>query len=219
MRKEIETKVDLKYFKGRLKIEKDLTPEDSETRYTCIASHENTKYLLKRFSIPLQNMSFINHAVSNECLGQISKVHEGFFLMKAASCFSFHIIKPLHMDCAIDIKDKCMRLEIAFEYSGAVWSEREPINMKQACNLMRQLANAFLLIHNLGAKSLKVEPDDVVYNHSEDTFKFIGIEKYSSNADASVMNSRGKKKVTILEQETSKILGKLKDNSIMDRRL
>eukprot|EP00826_Nyctotherus_ovalis_P055354 TRINITY_DN7343_c0_g1_i8.p1 TRINITY_DN7343_c0_g1~~TRINITY_DN7343_c0_g1_i8.p1 ORF type:complete len:200 (+),score=25.74 TRINITY_DN7343_c0_g1_i8:249-848(+) len=199
MRGKFETEVNLKYSNGKLKVEKDLAPENSECQYTHLMKNESTEYVLRGFCIPFQTTDSTSQERPEDCLEQMSRMYEEYFLMKAVNCFNLHISKPLCLDYAIDVRNKSIHIKIIFECSGTAWSEWKSINIKQVCSLMKQSANTFLLLRNLGATNLDIKPSEVIYSYSKDELKFIGAGKCLNKIIQSKSIVNRKKKVVIVE--------------------
>eukprot|EP00826_Nyctotherus_ovalis_P022368 TRINITY_DN17370_c0_g1_i1.p1 TRINITY_DN17370_c0_g1~~TRINITY_DN17370_c0_g1_i1.p1 ORF type:complete len:304 (+),score=15.19 TRINITY_DN17370_c0_g1_i1:50-961(+) len=178
MKEETETKVDLKHSKSKFKIKKDITPKGSKYRCTYLVSNGNIECILKRFSIPLQGIDLANQETSKECLSQMSEAYKEYFLMKAASCFNPHIVKPLCLDYTIDLRDISVQIEIILECGGVIWSKWGPTKAKRSYIQMKQSASVFSLLHNIGVMDLNIKPDEVTFNFSEYVLKFIGMGRH-----------------------------------------
>jgi len=207
MERKIRSEVDIKYFNGPVKIEKEFPVGSPGERYVYQVAHQNVNYILKGFKIQLEHLSpekKKSKELFMKSLVEISEVFQEYYFSKAASQFSPHITAPLCLDFAIEVaKDKAsysyIYIEAIFEYGGVALSSLQPTTLESTYNLMRQSANALFMLHNLGIAHFDIKPANMVYDVKNDLLKIIDM--------GSAFGSSNRKK---LSATTKKLDGKVR---------
>ena len=126
-------------------------------------------YILKGFKIHLEHLSPEGKKSADlfmTSLIQISEVFQKYYFARVVSPFNPHIAAPLFMDFTIDLaKDEAsysfMHIKIIFEHEETSLSSIQPTILELTYNLMRQSANAFLLLHNLNIAHFDIKPANI----------------------------------------------------------
>eukprot|EP00826_Nyctotherus_ovalis_P008030 TRINITY_DN12072_c0_g2_i1.p1 TRINITY_DN12072_c0_g2~~TRINITY_DN12072_c0_g2_i1.p1 ORF type:complete len:510 (+),score=105.61 TRINITY_DN12072_c0_g2_i1:61-1590(+) len=179
--REIKTEVDMKYFKTRAKILQVLTTGDEEKRYVYKISCKGKIYILKGFKIHLEHFNPGDSKSADmfkQSLDEINEIYQEYSFSKMAYMFSPHFAKLLLLDYAIKLASNendysYMYLEILFEHGGVCLNDLGNMKVEMAYNLMRQSANALLLLHNIGIAHFDIKPTNMVYDAKEDLLKII----------------------------------------------
>jgi len=212
MNTKIENEVYVKHFGKNLKIENDFIPGNEESRYVYHISYKENTYILKGFRIPIEQFNPEDERSADffvKSLEQISEILQEYHFARAASLISPHIASPLYLDLMVDMaKDKTsfsyMHIQIIFEYGGVALSKLQPTTIKQTYNLMRQSANALLLLHNLEIAHLDIKPDNMVYDTKKDLLKIVDMGSAFGGSNRRRVGATTKeleKKVTSTTQE------------------
>jgi len=178
MLKGLKTKVDEKYLKGKVNIEKELSLGE---RYVYKVTHKGTMYILKGYEIVLEHLKPANQGSKErfmESLSKVTEVYQEYFFSKIASIFSQHFTKALDIDHEIKLASNeyslsYLYIEILFEYGGESLHKLGKLSIDSVYNLMKQSANALTLLHSTGITHLDIKPANIVYNKDTDFLKVI----------------------------------------------
>jgi len=173
----IRTKIDTKYIKSQATINEDITHKGTGESYLYKVSCDCIEYLLKQFKFNLGK----SEDKFKTSLNKINEVYQEFFFLRSACAVNPHLIKPLFMDYAIDLADKedsHLFIEILFENPGICLMElyqQPPVKLEVTHNLMKQSANALLLLHNMDIVNLSIKPNSMAYDKEKDVLKIVDV--------------------------------------------
>jgi len=192
----IWTEVDLKCFNQRVRVEGDMSVDDSGEKYVYKVSHNNVFYVLKGYKIQIEHLVPGNKASADSfknSMTVISEVFQEYSFARIASLFNPHFAKPLFLDHTIQLAESkyfrsYMYIEIIFEYAGIGLNKLGPVTFNDTYNFMRQSANALTLLHDIGMVHFDIKPANMVYDKNNDMLKIIDME--------SAFGAVTKKKVT-----------------------
>jgi len=128
-------------------------------------------------------------------------VFQEYHFGRAASLINPHVAKPLSLNLTVEsAKDQAslsyLHIQIIFEHDGVALSELQPIAIEQTYNLMRQSANALLLLHNFEIAHFDIKPANMVYDAKKDLLKIVDMGSAFGNS------SRKKLAATTVNLET-----------------
>jgi len=180
----IQTEVDLKYFNQRVRIEGDMSVDNSGERYVYKISHNNVPYILKGYKIQIEHLIPGNKASANlfkDSMTIVSEAFQEYFFARIASLFNPHFAKPLLLDYTIQLAENrfsrsYMYIEIIFEYAGTDLSKLGPVTFNDTYNLMRQSANALRFLHDIAMVHFDISPANMVYDKENDMLKIIDMK-------------------------------------------
>ena len=188
----VQTKIDIKYLKGHLTIDKDLTSEYTSDSYIYKVSYNGVKYLLKGFRI---DSVFRKDAF-------IKNIYQEYFSLKAACKSNSHIVKPLFLDYNVNVTLRNglqLYIEILFENPGmslAEYYEQESVSLRTTYNLMKQSINTLLLLQNIGIPYFNINPLNMTlldFNenmvHDENILKIIDMGKLHNRVEERIANN------------------------------
>lgn len=134
-------------------------------------------------------------------MNAVAEVYQEYFFAKIACSFNIHFVKPLMIDCDIElgVDKSSLFFEIIFEYGGTSLGAMKPASVDEVYNLMRQSANALSLLHNIGITHFDIKPDNMVYNKDNDLLKIIDMG-----------SSFGANTVSGVYRQTVKLLDKMR---------
>jgi len=186
----IKTKVDVKYLGKQLIILNDATNEDSIESYIYKASCDGVRYVLKGYRIELVSKDKAGENKLMKNFSQINEIYQEFFLLKAACKSNPYLVKPLFMDYQVELTFTGIYLyiEILFENGGISLEEfygTGSVSLEMTYNLMRQSANALLLLQRLGLEHAKINPTNMMYDKEINTLKI----DYIGNTLSKLKNS------------------------------
>jgi serine/threonine protein kinase len=178
---ELQTEVDIKCFGERIKIEKNLGDTDSSKRYVYKVSHKGQTYILKDFKIYLEHLNPGNQESLErlkEGIEEISEVYQEYYFARVACIFNSHFVKPLLLDYSIksaaaNNEHTYMFIKIIFEDDGVPLDKIGSVNVDGVYNLMRQSADALVLLHDIGIAHFDIKPANMVYEKKDDILKVI----------------------------------------------
>jgi len=181
MGNKIGNEVYVKRFDKKLKIENVFVVGGKGTRYVYQISYEGTTYILKGFKIQVEHVDPEDKnsvKIFEQNLMKMSEVFQEYHFARAASLINIHVAKPLSLDLAVELaKDRIsssyLHMQMIFEYGGVALDKLQPTTIKQTYNLMRQSANALLLLHNLEIAHFDIKPANMVYDTKKDLLKIV----------------------------------------------
>jgi len=218
----IRTEVDLKYFKKRVKIEKNMSVSDSDEKYVYKISHKGVFYVLKGYQIYVEHLVAGNKESADlfkDSIRAISEVFQEYYFSRIASLFNPHFAKPLFLDYTIQPGEKkfsSFYIEIIFEYAGTGLDKLESVTFNDAYNFMRQSANALTLLHDIGMVHFDIKPANMVYDEKSDILKIIDMESAfgavtRKKATATTRRFDDKMRSTTFEYSPPEVLRKLEN--------
>jgi len=177
----LQTDVDTKYFRKQATIKKKIKDGHYGNRYIYKISHEDQSYILKGFKIHLEHWNPSDKKSIDrfrETIEQINEVYQEYCFAKVACVFNPHFVKPLFLDYKIKAATgrgeySYLYIEVIFEDGGVSLNNLKSVNIDEAYNLMRQSANALVLLHDIGIAHFDIKPDNMVYEKKNDILKII----------------------------------------------
>jgi len=146
-----------KYFNERWKVEKVISVDDYKGKYIYQAKHKDNSYIVKGFKIQLMNTeSREDSEISKEGLEQMREIYEEYFFMKATSCLSPYIAKPLAMNYIIDGNTT---IEVILDCTGNTLNN---LTIESTYKLMKQSVIAITLFYNLGIPQFDINPNSMM---------------------------------------------------------
>ena len=181
MGKAIGNKVYVKYFNKELNIENVFVNESKVAKYVYQINNQGTTYILKGFRIQVEHINPGQEEsikIFEQNLMEISELFQEYHFTRAASLINPHVAKPLSLDLTVEsAKDRAsfsyLHVQIIFEYDGVALNKLQPTTIEQTYNLMRQSANALLLLHNLEIAHSDIKPTNMVYDAKKDLLKIV----------------------------------------------
>jgi len=180
----IRTNVDLKCFNQKVKIEGEMSVDDSGEKYIYKVSHKGVFYVLKGYKIQIEHLVPGNKRSANSFKNSIiliSEVFQEYFFARIASLFNAHFAKPLLLDHTIELAENgfsgsYMYIEVIFEYAGTRLDKLASVTLNDTYNLMRQSANALTFLHEIGITHFDIKPANMAYDKESDMLKIIDME-------------------------------------------
>ena len=163
----------IKCFNESWNVEKVISVDDYKGNYIYQAKDKDNSYIIKGFKIQLMDIeNRKNSEMSKEGLEQIREIYEEYFFMKAASCLSPYIAKPLAMNY---ITDKYTTIEVILDCTGNTLNNIIPRTLKFLYDLIIPSAKTFSMLYQIGFKHLAIKPSHIMYNYTTNTFKLFQI--------------------------------------------
>jgi len=177
----LQTEVDIKCFGGKVTVEKNIGGTDSAKRYVYKITHKGQSYILKGFKIHLEHLNPGNEKsvdMFKEGIEEIGQVYQEYCFARAACVFNAHFVKPLFLDYTIKVASTrssytYMYIEIIFEDGGVSLNKLESVSIDDIYKLMRQSADALVLLHDIGIAHFDIKPENMVYEKKGDILKVI----------------------------------------------
>jgi len=187
MNETIGKKVYVKHFNKELTIRNvldELVAGDEEARYVYQIEYKKISYILKGFKIQVEDVKSEDKKSLErfeQSLMKISEVYQEYHFARAASLISPHIAKPLSLDLIVELAEdraslSYLNVQIIYECNGVALNKLQSTTIEQTYNLMRQSANALLLLRNLEIIHLDIKPDNIIYDAKKDLLKIVDMK-------------------------------------------
>jgi serine/threonine protein kinase len=175
--KDFKTHATEKLFKGD-KVNIIRKVEDGN-RYTCELKCNEKLYILKGYSIDIENLDLTSQESRGrfmETLLEVGEVYQEYCFAKVGNIFNEHFIKPLIMDYNLELANDSspnshLFIEMIYEHGGKSLDELELDGISEIYNLMQQSADAFNLLQETAITHINIKPGNMIYNRDTKILK------------------------------------------------
>jgi len=191
----LNTNVDTKYFGSKLLPIKTLL--NTGDQYFYLVKHNETPYTVKGYKIQLNIIKpkdNLSKESFNYSLRIINEVYSEYTLNKVLSMISPHFVQPLEIDSQIDNNsdEVYLYIEVLFEYPGEPLCNMKDIKIELVYDLMRQSANALVLLHSLKIFDFNVTTMNMLYNKDKSLLKLMNLDTIPNKDQGFIVSKSSK---------------------------
>eukprot|EP00826_Nyctotherus_ovalis_P003138 TRINITY_DN10633_c0_g1_i2.p1 TRINITY_DN10633_c0_g1~~TRINITY_DN10633_c0_g1_i2.p1 ORF type:complete len:493 (-),score=112.27 TRINITY_DN10633_c0_g1_i2:207-1685(-) len=180
MWRSLNTRVDEKHFGKRFLIEKVIS---TGQKYFYQIAGNGASYFVKGYQILLEYLkpgNADNAAKLMQAFKSIGEVYYEYCFHRLMSSFSPHFLNALEVDCALEVPSdnsdlSYLYIEILFEYGGESLYTPANFSIDTIYCLMKQSANAFSLLENMGIFFMDINPINMFYNKTTGQLKLLNV--------------------------------------------